>query len=80
MSRVKRLDSVVSVIYSLSTHTIYHTPIMVPRRPFWHIEIRECEILVRNTDLPEQYADDEKRPQDWNKVLVQLNNFSSPLK
>jgi hypothetical protein len=53
---------------------------MVPRRPFWHIEIRECEILVRNTDLPEQYADDEKRPQDWNKVLVQLNNFSSPLK
>ena len=80
MSRVKRLDSVVSVIYSLSTHTIYHTPIMVPRRRFWHVEIREHEILVRNTDLPEHYPEDEKRPQEWNKVLVQLDNFSLPLK
>ena len=80
MNRVKRLDSAMSVIYTLASHTVYHTPILHPTRPYWFIEIREHEIIVRNTEIPtlerECPSGHEVEAKKWNQLLCAMSNIS----
>ena len=81
-NRVKRLDSAVSVIYTLASHTVYHVPILTPVRKHWYVEIREHEIIVRNSDgdEPLDAVEVPSKAAKWNRVLVEMEGISDELK
>ena len=74
MNRVKRIDSTIAVIYSLASHTVYHIPMLLTPRPQWFVEIREHEIIVRNTEMSAPDIECLPASTTWNRVLCTMEN------
>jgi hypothetical protein len=76
MNRIAKLDTLMSVIYHFGDRCVYHTPIITPLMPYWSVEIRGTDIIVRNTEMPRLYRDECHHLRTaTNPILYQASNL-----